>query len=147
MPIDADTSAIVCAIAEVESGCDATAIGDGGRAISAYQIHEAFYSDCQQFIRHRPELGLNLGTQWRDIAADPDKARDCCAAGVLLIKGWLEAHGIVPTPDKIYAAYTQGRQSFADCGFDYNAPGFPKFKRGKCVRVAQLVQEQDKANQ
>ena len=37
------------AIIQVESGGDDNAVGDNGKAISALQIHEAYFKDAQEF--------------------------------------------------------------------------------------------------
>ncbi len=62
------------AIARIESHGDPHAVGDGGRALGAYQIHRAYWEDG---------TGL-LGVNWphRD-AADPKKARRVVKAYLL----------------------------------------------------------------
>ena len=54
------------AIARVESNRDSRAVGDGGRALGAYQIHQCYWKDGTKF----------LGVDWNyDQAKDPTKAR------------------------------------------------------------------------
>jgi hypothetical protein len=62
------------AIARIESRYDPNAVGDGGRALGAYQIHRVYWKDA---------TGL-LGVDWpyRD-ATDPRKARQAVKAYLL----------------------------------------------------------------
>lgn len=48
-PAFADDSALVAAIRQVESGGDDLAVGDGGRARGAYQIHARAWKDACEF--------------------------------------------------------------------------------------------------
>jgi hypothetical protein len=53
------------AIMQVESGGDPQALGDGGRAAGAYQIHRAYWADAMRI----------LGQDWPyEQARNPDKA-------------------------------------------------------------------------
>ena len=62
------------AIAHVESNRNARAVGDGGRAIGAYQIHKRYWKDGTRF----------LGVDWSyDQAKDPVKARQVVRAYLL----------------------------------------------------------------
>jgi hypothetical protein len=72
-----DMERLLDAIARIESHCDPNAVGDGGRALGAYQIHRVYW-----------EAGTELlGVDWphRD-AADPKKAR-CVVKAYLLHYG------------------------------------------------------------
>ena len=69
--IDLATTELVNAIAIVESGARADAPpGDGGRAISMFQIHEGFWLDCYnwQQRKHGKQI-VDIGGQWADIGA------------------------------------------------------------------------------
>ena len=69
-----DIERLLDAIARIESHCDPNAVGDGGRALGAYQIHRAYWEDGTTL----------LGVDWphRD-AADPKKARRVVKAYLL----------------------------------------------------------------
>jgi len=146
--ITPETSDIVNAIAIVESDCRNVA-GDGGRAISIYQIHEAFWLDVYSFkVKHK--IPLDIGVNWRDIGFDNATSRalatNTCAIGVEMIEEYLDTHSANATPENIYAAYTVGRKAFHVCGFNINDPGFPVFKRAKCRRVGELVRHANQFN-
>ena len=70
-----DIEQLLDAIARIESHCDPSAVGDGGRALGVYQIHRVYWEeDGTEF----------LGVDWphRD-AIDPRKARRIVKAYLL----------------------------------------------------------------
>jgi hypothetical protein len=69
-----DIERLLDAIARIESHCDPNAVGDGGRALGAYQIHRVYWEDGTAL----------LGVDWphRD-ATDPKKARRVVKAYLL----------------------------------------------------------------
>jgi hypothetical protein len=69
-----DIERLLDAIARIESHCDPNAVGDGGRALGAYQIHRVYWEDGTRL----------LGVAWphRD-ATDPGKARRVVRAYLL----------------------------------------------------------------
>lgn len=71
---DAEIDRLLDAIARVESNRNALAVGDGGRALGVYQIHEMYWKDGTRF----------LGVDWSyDQAKDPAKARQVVRAYLL----------------------------------------------------------------
>ena len=69
-----DIERLLDAIARIESHYDSNAVGDGGRALGAYQIHRVYWEEGTAF----------LGVDWphRD-ATDPKKARRVVKAYLL----------------------------------------------------------------
>jgi hypothetical protein len=69
-----DIERLLDAIARIESHCDPNAVGDGGRALGAYQIHHIYWEDGTRL----------LGVDWphRD-ATDLKKARRVVKAYLL----------------------------------------------------------------
>jgi hypothetical protein len=69
-----DMERLLDAIARIESRSDPNAVGDGGRALGAYQIHRVYWEDGTKLLR----------VDWphRD-AADPKKARRVVKAYLL----------------------------------------------------------------
>ena len=62
------------AIASVESNRDSRAVGDGGRALGAYQLHKPYWQDGTKF----------MGVDWSyDQARNPAKAREVVRAYLL----------------------------------------------------------------
>ena len=106
-----DIERLLDAIARVESHGDPNAVGDGGRALGAYQIHRGYWEDG---------TGL-LGVDWphRD-AADPRKARRVVKAYLLHYgrgKSLLEMariHNGGPRGDKKKATLPYAQKILAD---------------------------------
>ena len=72
-----DIERLLDAIARIESHGNAKAVGDGGRALGAYQIHRAYWEDGTEL----------LGVDWpHGDAADPKKARR-------VVKAYLRHYG------------------------------------------------------
>jgi hypothetical protein len=70
-PDDEAMDRLLDAIAKVESQNNPTAVGDGGKAAGAYQIHRRYWADATKF----------LGVEWDyRKARDPDKARQVVRA-------------------------------------------------------------------
>jgi hypothetical protein len=69
-----DLERLLDAIARLESRCDPHAVGDGGRALGAYQVHRGYWEDGTEL----------LGVDWpyRD-ATDSEKARRVVKAYLL----------------------------------------------------------------
>lgn len=63
----AKVDSLLVAIATIESGNDSNAVGDGGKAIGAYQIHKVYWQDAVEFDK-------TLGGSYQD-CYDPDYAR------------------------------------------------------------------------
>ena len=99
------------AIARIESPGDPNAVGDGGRALGAYQIHRVYWEDGTEL----------LGVDWphRD-AADPNKARRVVKAYLLHYgqgKSLIEMariHNGGPCGDKKKATLPYARKILAD---------------------------------
>ena len=106
-----DFERLLDTIARIESHGDPNAVGDGGRALGAYQIHRTYWQDGTEL----------LGADWphRD-AADPKKARRVVKAYVLHYgrgKSLLEMariHNGGPHGDKKKATLPYARKILAD---------------------------------
>ena len=57
---DDELRRLLDAICEVESGCDSSAVGDGGKAIGAYQIWESYWIDACNYSKN-DDLSLDDG--------------------------------------------------------------------------------------
>ncbi len=106
-----DIERLLDAIARIESHGDPNAVGDGGRALGAYQIHRVYWKDGTQL----------LGVDWphRD-AADSKKARRVVKAYLLHYgqgKSLLEMaciHNGGPRGDKKKSTLPYARKILAD---------------------------------
>lgn len=64
-------------LAEIESGNDPNAVGDNGRAIGIYQIHESYWKDSCEYL---------------DISWDYKDAQDPLRASIIVM-GYLSRYG------------------------------------------------------
>jgi hypothetical protein len=106
-----DIERLLDAIARIESHCSPNAVGDGGRALGAYQIHRVYWEEGTEL----------LGVDWphRD-ATDPKKARRVVKAYLLHYgkgKSLLEMariHNGGPYGDRKKATLCYARKILAD---------------------------------
>lgn len=116
------------AISWAESKCNPDAIGDDGKAVSAYQLHEAAWHDANLFRIDNGQRPIS-----RDNWRDPNAARQIAASYCDLIHLRLKLAKVEPTPANIYAAYTCGFASFKSYGF--NIKRLPKVKQNGIARM------------
>ena len=121
------------AIARVESGVKPWAVGDGGKALGAFQIHAAAWSDVNRVrekegrIQHRHSAAFN-----------PAVAREYAREYLTLLNIELaKALGRYPAPSETYAAYNLGFAGFKRRGFKVD--NCPVTTRKACARVDTLT--------
>lgn len=119
---------LVDAIAQVESGGDTQAVGDGSRARGAWQMHEGAWEDA----------GKRLKTNFHFCYAhDKGISRRYAEAYVAILSEGLERHlKRKPTNQEVYAAYRLGLGGFLSYG-TYGK--VPKRIRESCERVNNLT--------
>jgi hypothetical protein len=126
---------LVWAIAEVETGGDNTAIGDNGRAYTAWQLHDAAFRDGNAQLKKEGRMTY----PWCDLS-NPKNARAVASAYVRLCVLRLTSAGVKdPSPEQIYLCYSMGFKAYKDAGFkSVNCP--PK-KIDAAVRVGNLFRQ------
>jgi len=108
------SSDFVTAVAIGESNMTHTAVGDNGRAHSAWQMHKVAWDDTIQHLAKKQ-------APWYAWAShdDPHKARYMAQHFLLLQEQRLKSAGIQkPSREQVYLAFTMGFSEFAKCGFD-----------------------------
>lgn len=126
---------LVWAIAMVETGGDNNAVGDKGKAYSAWQLHEAAFKDGNAQLRKEGRMTY----PYCDLS-NPRIAYAVASAFVRLCILRLTSAGIKdPSPEQIYLCYSMGFKAYKDAGFkSLNCP--PK-KIDAAVRVGNLFTE------
>lgn len=98
-------------VAVIESNNNPNAVGDRGRAIGAYQMHEPAFREACTY------LGIKTGQRafWNDIiAADhkryakTDYAKTVARAYFEILENQMKKRGIIPTEENLYMAYNMG---------------------------------------
>lgn len=123
---------VLPAVAAVESGHDYQAVGDGGRALGAWQIWSVAWDSGNDWrVKHRMTPISRL--RWREPAAQH--------AIAYALLSWhrdrLIANGVLcPTVQQLYLSYAMGHTAFKRVG--YNPLLAPARKRDAADRVRNL---------
>lgn len=119
-------------IALVESGNNHLAIGDGGKAVGAYQMHRKAWDDANKL---RKVEGL-LCHSWHS-RFDPLVQEAMALSYIQWIKrSFYHTYGRLPTATQIYQAYTMGFTKSKSVDFDMSQ--LPSFKRNAIERFTTL---------
>lgn len=118
-------------VALVESGGDVKAVGDGGRARGAFQLHRAAWIESAEWLRKSGKRAWAWG-DWQNV----DAQRETAQAYFKILAGRLERAGAKVDPVNLYLAYTMGFQGFKDCDFDRSK--VPGAKLNSAERVEAL---------
>jgi len=116
-------------VAMIESNFNPNAVGDKGKALGVYQLHqEAWidackwmeYNDRGAFIDNYSWLIGNINDSWKTQAKDPVISRQVAKAYFLLLYYRFQKRGIKPTNIQLYMAYNMGFGGAAQAGFIYD---------------------------
>jgi hypothetical protein len=122
---------MVTAVAVTESRMDHAAVGDGGRAISAWQIWPSAWEDANRF------RSLN-GLRPIPRTADPQLARQLASWLLALHMDRLRKAGLPhPSPQQVYLSYAMGFDGFRRIGF--NPSRAPAHKQRALVRLKESL--------
>jgi hypothetical protein len=120
------------AVAMVESGNNARAIGDGGYALGKFQMWPAAWKDAQTWAKKHGRF-VWTRSAWQNERAQEEMAY--CYFKVCQER--LAAAGIEnPSPTQIYLCYTMGFKAFKDIDFDVAKA--PARKLNAAVRVTAI---------
>lgn len=112
----ASDAAVLRAIAQVESGEDAAAVGDSGSAVGKYQQHPSSWADANDWLKRNNHPTYPRST-WRS-----ERIQDVMAAAFLQVcKDRLRRHGIAnPSPAQIAVVWNMGFEAARRRGFRPN---------------------------
>ena len=123
---------LVWAIALVETGGDNNAVGDKGKAYSAWQLHNDAFKDGNAQLKKEGRMTY----PYTDLS-NPRIAYAVASAYVRLCILRLTSAGVKdPTPEQIYLCYSMGFKAYKDTGF--NSLKCPHKKIDAAVRVGNL---------
>jgi len=108
-----DDRQLLEAIGQVESGMNRAAIGDGGKALGAYQMHPAAWSDGNARLRAEGRTTYSR-TAWRDATA-----QDMVASAYLRwLRSRVQALGAAsPSPEVLAVCWRLGASGAARRGY------------------------------
>jgi hypothetical protein len=127
------TDALVEAVAQIESNGGRYTVGDDGRAIGWWQMHEPAWQDTTAF---RAAKGLD--TWGYEHAQDPKIARQYARDYLTMLESQIRAvTKQEPSAEIVYAAYNVGFGRLQSLGFDI-AKTRPHTKAA-CARLRELI--------
>lgn len=110
--LSAASDKLLDAVAQVESRGLHAAVGDAGKALSAYQLHPGAWEDANR-LRERQGLPRICRSRW----SDPAAARQIASAYLDLMEARLRDAGAPTDYETIYLAYSMGFESYRRTGF------------------------------
>ena len=131
----AELVVLVNCVAQIESGMDYAATGDGGKAVGAWQMHIPAWITANQW-----RAANGMPTQKRSNWQDRNVQRSMALSYLSWCKEQLEKAGVAnPTAEQIYMAFGWGFGNFKDSGFDLSKA--PAHKRDAAKRCQNLYTE------
>lgn len=127
------TDALIEAVAQIESNGGRFTVGDDGRAIGWWQMHEPAWQDTTAF-----RAGRRLPTWEYEHAMDPKIARLYARDYMTLLENQIRAATKEePSAEIVYAAYNVGFGRLQSLGFDIEKTR--PHTRAACARLRELI--------
>lgn len=111
-------------IAMIESNYNYNAVGDSGKAVGAWQMHQPAWREACVYLAHN---GIARG-EWLDFAdnhkkfaKDPMVSRLACKAYFEILEKQMLRLKVKVTPIALYMAYNMGFQGAYDKSFDHKS--------------------------
>lgn len=130
-PAERITEKFLDSVAMIESNFNPNAVGDKGKALGAYQLHEDAWTDaCKwmevndngQFQENFSWLVGHITNQWKARAKDPVISRIVAKNYFSLLHYRFQKRGIKPTDIQLYMAYNMGFGGASKANFNPNSP-------------------------
>lgn len=134
------TDDLVDKFAMIESNYNHTAVGDGGKALGAWQMHKS--AVCESVNTLYRKTGNNLaeiGITWnKETMFCPTKSRMIAKAYMLILEEQMIKCGQTPTPISLYMAWNMGFSGARQYRFNYESWGLDS-KRASILRRANYI--------
>jgi hypothetical protein len=118
------TEEFIDKVAVIESNFNYEAVGDKGKAIGAWQMHEASWREaCTHAAHHgiaRDEW-LDFADNHKKFAKDPQVSRLACKAYFEILEKQMRRMKVKVTPISLYMAYNMGFQGAYNKSFDHQS--------------------------
>ena len=133
-PAERITEKFLDSVAMIESNFNPNAVGDKGKALGAYQLHQDAWIDaCKwmeindngQFKQGYSWLTGHITDQWKTRAKDAVISRIVARNYFSLLHYRFQKRGIKPTDIQLYMAYNLGFGGAAKVGFNPESPLLP----------------------
>ena len=126
--------------AMIESNYNHTAVGDGGKALGAWQMHKAaVYESLNTLYRKTGNNFSDCGITWnKETLFDPLKSRMIAKAYMLILEDQMHRLNIKPTPISLYMAWNLGFSGARKYCFNYESLGLES-KRASILHRANYI--------
>lgn len=129
-PVEIVSEKFLDSVAMIESGFNPNAVGDKGKALGVYQLHQEAWIDACKWMEHNDNgtfvdnyswcLG-HINDQWKTRAKDPVISRIVAKAYFHLLYYRFQKRNIKPTDIQLYMAYNLGFGGAAGADFKYDS--------------------------
>ena len=129
-------------VAMVESNYNYNAVGDKGKAIGAWQMHEASFREACIYLAHRGiarNEWLDFSNNHKKFAKDPEVSRMACVAYFEILEKQMQRNKIKVTPIALYMAYNMGFKGAYDKSFNHNSFWLDSKRRSILARANQIL--------
>jgi hypothetical protein len=130
-------------VAMVESNYNYESVGDKGKAIGAWQMHEpAWRESCQRYAR-KDCAGFSpwddLGNNHKKFATDPVVSRLVAKMYLQILETQMNNSKIKVTPIALYMAYNMGFQGAYNKDFNFKSFYLDNKRKGILARANQIL--------
>jgi hypothetical protein len=134
------TDDLVDKFAIIESNYNHEAVGDGGRALGAWQMHkEAVYESLSNIYRKTGNDFRSVGMGWKKSTMfDPTQSRMIARGYMLILEEQMHKLKVEVTPIKLYMAWNMGFSGARSYRFQYDSWGLDS-KRASILRRANHI--------
>ncbi len=112
-------------VAMVESNYNYDAVGDKGKALGAWQMHEPAWREACQVLSRRCHAGFSawddFAVNHKKFAKDPQVSRLVAKEYLQILERQMNKAKVVVTPISLYMAYNMGFQGAYNKSFDYKS--------------------------
>lgn len=129
-PADVITEKFLDSVAMIESNFNPKAVGDNGKAIGCYQLHQEAWIDGCKWMEHNDNGTFqdnfswcvgHIYNDWKTKAKDPVISRLVAKSYFQLLYYRFQKRGITPTNIQLYMAYNMGFGGAAKADFRYDS--------------------------
>ena len=118
------TEEFIDKVAVIESNFNYEAVGDKGKAIGAWQMHEASWREACTYAAHHGisrDAWLDFSEHHKKFAKDPQVSRLACKAYFEILEKQMRRMKVKVTPIALYMAYNMGFQGAYNKSFDHQS--------------------------
>lgn len=118
------TEEFIDKVAIIESNFNYDAVGDSGKAIGAWQMHQPAWREACTYLAHHGisrDAWLDFADNHKKFGKDPQVSRLACKAYFEILEKQMQKLKIKVTPISLYMAYNMGFQGAYSKGFDHKS--------------------------